>query len=260
MATLPYITGTDLVFDDAVSGASTYQVQRTLDEYGLRTWENIGSPVAASPFDFSDYIARKGMYLRVLPMSGATIAASPSDAVYYDWLYGSADPASLSTRNLEKSFFHLIHTNIGLAGHSVKLGDQIWVIDDDRIDYDDNEFDSEGKTVWISISALPAQGTNTYIAQYQIACLSREPNDRYNDLVKQLADLVLSSLNVSGYPVYDFREGAAAVRLVSCGMTGTPLYFAPRCRIRGQAFYQSTEVTMLPLTFNLYLYREAVIP
>lgn len=262
---LPNITGTDLNFNDAVPGATTYQVQRSGDEFGLIGWENIGSPVATSPFDFSAYMLTKAMYLRVVPMNGAVIVTYPSDAVFYDRNFGSADPASASALNLKKSFHKLIHENIGVVGQEIIFdghpqGPKALKIDDSRIDYGDTEFDPDDKTVWMRVDPLIGQGTQLYTGQFQISCMQREPHDRFNSLVEELADLVVAGLNVSGAPLYDFSQGAGAIQVVTCGMSGTPLHFAPRCRIRGQPILLDTEVTMLPLTFTLYLYREAAVP
>lgn len=261
MATLPYISGTDLYFDDAVPGASTYQVQRTRDPYGLKSWGDVGSPVASSPVSIATFIFTTGSYFRVLPMAGAVIVAPPSDAVFYDRNFGSADPATLITSNLNRSFQRLIHENIGMAGKDIRWGNgNVFQVTDERIDYGDNEFKPEGKNGWVTVDELTLVGRDTSQTDFQIACTQREPLDRFNEIARGLRDVVLLGLNVPGYPLYDYSDPQSPT-LVTCGMTGTPMYFAPRfLSSNGPTLEPSTGLVEIILTYNVYLFREAAVP
>lgn len=261
MATLPYISGTDLFFDDAVPGASEYQIQRTRDPFGLGSWEDVGSPVASSPVDISGFIPTTGAYFRVLPTAGASIVAVPSDAVFYDRNFGSADPATLSQLNLVRSFYRLVHEKIGAAGKVIQWGNgNVIEITDERINYGENEFRPEGLNGWITIDELDSVGRDTSQTDFQITCTQREPSDRFNEIVRGLREIVVEGLNLPGYPLYDYSDPQSPV-LVTCGMTGTPMYFAPRfLSSNGPTSEPSSGLIEIILTYNVYLFREAAVP
>lgn len=264
MPALPYIDGYDFHFDDAVVGAGTYQLQRSRDVFGLKNWENAGSPSATSPIDFESYVLTTGMCLRVLPMSGASIVAQPSDAVYFNPQHTGSDPASILGNNLELSFQRMVHNVFATAGLSFVYNgtdDPMSVaVSPALIDYDDDDFETDGKPAWVSIVFLGTEGRVTSKTPVQVAFCSREPQDRFHEIPRRLRDLWRSVIDrVEGYDFFDFSTPAAP-RSVNCRSRGVAMQFAPRFREESPLFRDESGVYQIVLTYDLFFFREAAVP
>lgn len=257
---------------EATPNVSSYLIQRTEEEFGLAGWETISSTVTES-FDFEDYILTKGMYLRVVAITASgEVVIYP--VTYYDRVYGSADPASLSVTNIETSFRVLVQSRLVAMTSELDWYDHTpggpgmrrLRMDNARIDYDNADFDAErlreggGTVAWIAIRRGSSSGTNEFFMEIQVTCFAREPGDRKGQLPRLLADLVESRLNVASGSISDYTTPTAPV-LVSCGMSGVPLKFASRCVARSPVLEdRDSKTKYVALTYRLAAYREAAIP
>lgn len=256
----------------ATPNVSSYLIQRTEEEFGLAGWETVGSSITES-FDFEDYILTKGMYLRVVAITASgEVVIYP--VTYYDRMYGSADPASLSVSNIEISFRALAETQLVATNSELDWYDHTpggpgmrrLRLTNANIDYDNTDFDAErlraagGTVAWIAIRRGSSSGTNEFFMEIQVACFAREPGDKKGQIPRLLADLVEARLNVVSGSISDYTTPTAP-ELVSCGMSGVPLKFASRCVARSPILQEKDSATKyVVLTYRLAAYREAAIP
>ena len=153
--------------------------------------------------------------------------------------------------NLERSFFKLVYDELEVGkGHS------------GLISYDDDLFDTTGKTKWVRFSFLGLGVRKPSFQQVQATVAARSlDSDPQNLTLKQLVDDVVEALNANSFLMYDFSDIDNPVKIIKDLGRGEQEMEAA-IRLIGPNPRQPTlesGVSSFVLTYGIWLWKDGII-
>jgi len=162
-------------------------------------------------------------------------------------VFGAGD----SYLNLERSVQYFIRQEMEVNDSTLQ----------GKISYDEVDFDTSGKDVWVVTSLLDVGVTVTADIRLQFTIAQRrEKRDPWGAKMKQAADFIRKKMNVNDIPFYDFGEGVEGQSPSPVYLEGEPLVIAVRHEGPDGRFPDIIEgIRSMFLTYGIHCWRNTVI-